>query len=113
MASSYGSIGMLAHNYLAGASFASLGSGKEIDVIYGDGKVVKYTVSSIRKYQALSPTSMYSDFKDLSNPSKTLSVSDVFYATYGKSGALVLQTCISNNGNASWGRLFVIAYKSS
>jgi hypothetical protein len=110
-ASSYGSIGMLAHNYLAGSYFSGLSSGNVISVIYGDGKTVDYTVSQVRQYQALSPNSTTSNFIDLSNPSKTLTSTDVFKQTYGKSGALVLQTCISKDGNSSWGRLFVIAYK--
>jgi hypothetical protein len=112
MASSYGSVGMLAHNYLAGSYFSNLSIGSEIVVIYGDGSTVSYTVSEVRKYQALTPNSAYSNFVNLSNTSETLTSSDVFYETYGTSGALVLQTCISQDGNSSWGRLFVIAYKS-
>jgi hypothetical protein len=112
LASSYGSVGMLAHNYLAGSYFSNLSIGSEIVVIYGDGSTVSYTVSEVRKYQALTPSSAYSNFVNLSNTSETLTSSDVFYETYGASGALVLQTCISQDGNSSWGRLFVIAYKS-
>jgi hypothetical protein len=111
MASSYGSIGMLAHNYLAGGKFSSLGSGTVIYVIYGDGKTVAYKVSQVKKFQAVSPNSATSNFIDLSN-SKTLTSTEVFKKTYGNSGALILQTCISKDGNSSWGRLFVIAYKS-
>jgi hypothetical protein len=112
MASDYGSVGMLAHNYLAGSYFSALSSGKEISVIYGDGSTISYTVSEVRKYQALNPSSAYSNFVNLSDTSTTLTSGDVFNETYGNGGALVLQTCISNNGNSSWGRLFVIAYKS-
>lgn len=108
MASGYGSIGLLAHNYLSGASFSKLGSGTEIILVYGDGSTKKYTVTSVKKYQALSPTDPYSNFVNLNSPDATLTSSDVFNETYG-SGGLVLQTCISKNGNSSWGRLFVIA----
>ncbi len=111
LASSYGSIGMLAHNYLAGKYFTSLSSGSKIVVVYGDGKTVTYKVSAIKQYQALSPNSTQSNFVDLSKPDKTLTATDVFKQTYGNKGALVLQTCISKNGNSSWGRLFLIAYK--
>ncbi len=111
MASSYGSIGMLAHNYLAGKYFTSLSGSSKIVVIYGDGKTVTYKVSTVRKYQALTPNSTRSNFIDLSNPDKTLTATDVFKQTYGNKGALVLQTCISKDGNSSWGRLFIIAYK--
>ena len=108
MASQFGSIGLLAHNYLSGASFSKLGSGTEIVLVYGDGSTKKYQVSAVKKYQALSPTDPYSNFVNLDNPDVTLSSTDVFNETYG-SGALVLQTCISKNGNSSWGRIFIIA----
>ena len=108
MASQYGSIGLLAHNYLSGASFSKLGSGTEIILVYGDGSTKKYQVTAVKKYQALSPTDPYSNFVNLDNPDATISSTDVFNETYG-SGGLVLQTCISKNGNSSWGRLFVIA----
>lgn len=108
MASQYGSIGLLAHNYLSGASFSKLGSGTEIVLVYGDGSTKSYQVSAVKKYQALSPTDPYSNFVNLDNPDATLTSTDVFNETYG-SGGLVLQTCISKNGNSSWGRLFVIA----
>lgn len=108
MASSYGSIGLLAHNYLSGGSFSKLGSGTEIILVYGDGSTKKYQVSSVKKYQALSPSDPYSNFVNLDNPDATLTSTDVFNETYG-SGSLVLQTCISKNGNSSWGRLFIIA----
>ena len=111
LASSYGSIGMLAHNYLAGKYFTSLSGGSKIVVVYGDGKTVTYKVSTVRKYQALTPNSTKSNFIDLSKPDKTLTATDVFKQTYGNKGALVLQTCISKDGNSSWGRLFIIAYK--
>lgn len=101
-------LGFLAHNYLSGSLFSYLYGGAPITVVYGDGHTRAYRVSQIRKFQALSPNSPYSDFVDLSSGS-TLSASDLFYATYGVSGQLVLQTCISANGNSSWGRLFVIA----
>jgi len=108
MAGQYGSIGLLAHNYLSGASFSKLGSGTEIVLVYGDGSTKKYQVSAVKKYQALSPTDPYSNFVNVDNPDTTLSSTDVFNETYG-SGGLVLQTCISKNGNSSWGRLFIIA----
>ena len=112
MASNYGSIGILAHNYLAGRYFSNLSSGKVIKVTFADGSTKNYTVSSVKKYQALSPENQYSDFVDLNDSSTTLSSTDLFMNTFGQSGALVLQTCITKDGNSSWGRLFVIAYAS-
>jgi hypothetical protein len=112
LASSYGSIGILAHNYLAGKYFSSLSSGQVITLTFADGTTKNYTISSIKQYQALTPDSQYSKFVDLNDSSKTLSSSDLFMDTFGLSNALVLQTCITKNGNSSWGRLFVIAYAS-
>ena len=112
LASRYGSIGILAHNYLAGKYFSSLSSGEVITLTFADGTTKNYTVSSIKQYQALTPDSQYSKFVDLNDYSKTLSSSDLFMDTFGLSDALVLQTCITKNGNSSWGRLFVIAYAS-
>jgi len=96
---------------LPGGKYFTSFQGQKIVVIYGDGKTATYKVSTIRKYQALTPNSAKSNFIDLSKPDKTLTATDVFKQTYGNKGALVLQTCISKNGDASWGRLFIIAYK--
>jgi len=101
-------LGFLAHNYLSGSLFSYLYGGAPITVVYGDGHTRVYRVSQIRKFQALSPDSPYSDLVDLASGS-TLSASDLFYSTYGVGGQLVLQTCISANGISSWGRLFIIA----
>lgn len=108
IASDYGSIGLLAHNYLSGSAFFNMRSGTEIFLVYGDGSTKKYKVTGIKKYQAVNPTDPYSDFIDLNNPGGVLSSDDVINETYG-SGALVFQTCISKDGNSLWGRLFVIA----
>jgi hypothetical protein len=112
MASSYGSLGVLAHNYLAGKYFGYLYSGSVIKVTFTDGSTKNYTVSIVKQYQALSPESAYSQFLDLNNSGQILSSTDLFLNTFGKNGALVLQTCIDKNGNSSWGRLFIIAYAS-
>ena len=109
-ASQYGSTGLLAHNTLAGANFYNFKLGDVISVVYGDGTINLYKVSQIQMYQALDPYSPYSNFVDLANPGVTLSSTDLFYRTYGLgSHVLVLQTCLSRNGNDSWGRTFIIA----
>lgn len=110
IASNYGSIGLLAHNYLAGKYFSNLSTGTTLTLVFGDGSKKNYTVSEIRQYQALNPSNVYSNFVNVNDSSKQLSSTDLFNETYGKSGALVLQTCIDKDGNSSWGRLFVIAY---
>lgn len=108
MASQYGSLGLLAHNYLAGAPFEKLKLGDIINVTYADGSVRQFKVESILRYQALSPNSPYSKFVDLQT-NKTLATNDVFATTYGVKDRLVLQTCIEKNKEPSWGRLFIVA----
>lgn len=108
LASLYGSLGFLAHNYLAGENFSNLDVGSLTVVIYGDGQLQAYQVSQVRSFQATDPLSPYSDFVDLQTQ-VTLSANELFFQTYGIPGQLVLQTCISAGGNDSWGRLFVVA----
>jgi hypothetical protein len=108
MAEEHGTLGLLAHNYLAGEDFHQLGQGEEIVLIYGNGRTETYVVQQILRYQALSPRSVISDFIDLKN-GKRLSAADLFQKVYNRPGDLVLQTCIYADEDASWGRLFIIA----
>lgn len=108
MASSYGSLGFLAHNTLAGASFSNIRQYQLVTVVYGDGHTTTYQVMNIRRFQATHPASPYSSFVDLETE-KTLSAADLFAQTYGIKGTLVLQTCLTSNGNDNWGRLFITA----
>lgn len=107
----YGSIGLLAHNTQAGKQFDKVLAGDTIVLVFGDGSTVNYTVTEIRKYQALDPSSPYSSFVNVNIPGEVLSVDEMFLDTYGVSGRLILQTCISEEKNDSWGRLFIIAIK--
>lgn len=109
MASQYGSIGLLAHNYLAGKSFFSLEAGDILILIYGDGHQEYYQIQAINQYQALEPNSPYSSFVDLDSPATTIPVTELFNTIYNAHSRLVLQTCIEANNEPSWGRLFVIA----
>jgi len=108
-ASKYGTTGLLAHNYLAGAYFSNLSQGSVITLVYGDGSTQYYSVTTVLEFQALSPNSPYSQFVNLAQPGVTLSSTDLFYQTYGLGNVLVLQTCIADGNESSWGRLFVIA----
>lgn len=109
MASQYGTIGILAHNYLAGADFFNLNVDQIITLVYGSGRMANYRVTAVRHLQALSPTSPYSRFADLDAPGQEYSVTELFNQIYNQPGRLVLQTCIQNGNIDSWGRLFVIA----
>lgn len=112
MASQYNSTGILAHDYLAGVRFTELIIGQEVAVIYGDGTMRFFRIYEIQKYQAITPTSPYSNFVDLSNNNK-ISAETLFYRTYGLGGGtLVFQTCISTEKVSSWGRLFILARPS-
>lgn len=108
MASKFGNIGLLAHNHLAGKDFAELTVGQEVRLVYGDGKIETYIVIEVLRYQALKPTSPYSDFRSL-NGGKTLNAEQMFKRVYFGERHVTFQTCIEKNGNASWGRLFIIA----
>ncbi len=107
MAADYGSMALLAHNYLAGATFFQLTEGQIVTLVYGDGNTADFQIQSIRRFQALSPNSTQSRFVDLDN-NEQLSASNLFYSMYNGDN-LVLQTCIANEGISTWGRLFVIA----
>ncbi len=109
LARDYGTIGMLAHNYLAGESFYNLSIGQVVYLVFGDGSVQPYTIANVLSYQALQPNSPYSNFVNLDDPEEYLTAADLFYSIYGQEDALVLQTCIENQGIDTWGRLFIIA----
>jgi len=72
--------------------------------------MVHYRIKEIDSYQALKPNSPFSNFVDTSDPSRSvLSSADLFNRLYTTRDQLVFQTCIENEGEPSWGRLFVIA----
>jgi len=108
MASQFGNIGLLAHNHLSGKSFSQITVGQEVHLVYGDGRVETFVVIEVLKYQAIKPSSPYSDFRNL-NDNKTLSAEQMFKRVYFGNRHVTFQTCIEKDGNASWGRLFVIA----
>ncbi len=106
----FGSTGLLAHNYLSGSRFFQLKQNQEVVLIYGDGRLEHFRVSGSVSYQALKPSSPFSEFVDVSNPgSGTLTSADLFNRVYTTRHQLVFQTCIEANGEPSWGRIFVIA----
>jgi hypothetical protein len=107
-AASFGNTGLLAHNTKAGIQFFDLKIGQEVVIIYGDGSTRKYRIDRIRTFQALDPTNTYSDFIDLEN-SALLSSNKLFLEVYGGQHHLTFQTCIEQNGIASWGRIFIMA----
>jgi len=107
-ASRFGTIGLLAHNYLAGKDFFLLEEGQPLYLVYGDGRVESYILKEFMRYQALEPQSVTSDFIDLASGEK-VSASQLFLKVFNRPGDVTLQTCIYADGNASWGRLFIVA----
>src|SRR4026208_839663 len=63
MASQFGNVGLLAHNYLSGKSFSQLTVGQEVRLVYGDGRVEYFIVVEVLQYQALQPNSPWSSFR--------------------------------------------------
>ena len=108
-ATSYGNVGLLAHNFLSGKAFFQLTVGQEVDLEYEDGTFEAFIVTEILRYQALDPRSPFSSFQNLSDQNEILSAQQMFERAYAGERHITLQTCIANDGNASWGRLFVLA----
>jgi hypothetical protein len=112
-ASRYGNVGLLAHNYLTGKTFSQLRIGEEIQLVYSDGQVETFIVKEILRYKALDPKSPYSSFQNLDDEDEILTVGQMFDRAYEGGRHVTFQTCISAEGNSSWGRLFIIAAPKS
>jgi hypothetical protein len=111
----YGAVGILAHNSLAGQYFDDLTPGDEITItVYDPEREREYErvfeVVEIKRYQALSPDQTWGEYIDLETGER-LSTAGVLAAVYAP-GSLVLQTCISQGSERSWGRLFAITKES-
>lgn len=108
MVSQYGNIGLLAHNTLSGKYFSKLNVGQEVRLNYEDGRTEYFVIKQILRFQALEPDSVASSFRNLDR-NETISAVEMFNRAYVGERRLVFQTCIAAKGNASWGRLFVVA----
>jgi hypothetical protein len=109
MAEDYNTTGLLAHNTLAGAEFEHVTVGQILTLVYANGERKIYQVSSIERYQALNPHNTRSDFLSIAEGNMRLTATELFNRIYAPGNRLVLQTCIANQGNFSWGRMFIIA----
>ncbi len=108
LASRYGNIGLLAHNYLGGRYFLDLEVGDNVYLMDGLRRTMSYRVVRAFKFQALDPRNPRSNFIDL-DTRQVCSASDVFKRMYTGSHHLVLQTCIQKGYIREWGRIFIIA----
>lgn len=107
LAAQFNTVGLLAHNHLAGSSFFELDEFNQVVLVYGDGSIRYYLINEIHRYRALSPNSPYSSFEDLQESGDVISVTELFNRIYAPGDQLVLQTCIEAEGILSWGRLFI------
>jgi hypothetical protein len=103
---------LLAHNVLGGEYFPDLSPGVSIILVAADGGLQRFTVTETKRFQALHPNSLYSQFLDL-DTGRLLRSSDLADEMYNRPSELVLQTCIEVDGLTQWGRLFVIATPDS
>ena len=108
LAAQYKNVGLLAHNYLSGQYFFQLTTGERVYLVYGDSHVQIFQITNIYRYQATDPYSTRSNFIDLET-GENLTANQLFHKVYMGARHVTFQTCIANNGNSSWGRLFVIA----
>jgi hypothetical protein len=107
-ASANGVLGLLAHNYLSGASFYNLRMEQEVFIVFGDGTIRRYVVDRISQYQRLDRSNLRSNFVDLSDNS-SLSSDQVFSRYYRGNHRVTFQTCLARNGFSNWGLQFTQA----
>lgn len=99
-------IGLLAHNFAAGASFFTLTAGDEVIITFSNGTSKTYVVYNVMSYEATKAGDFSKPF--INARGKIVSAKQVFNKAY-KSGTVTFQTCIARNGHASWGVIFVQA----
>lgn len=105
-AANRGSIGLLAHNFAAGASFYTLAGGDEVIITFSNGKTKRFVVNNVLRFQATDPNDFSKPF--IASNGKEFTAKQVFNQAY-KSNWVTFQTCIQNAGSPTWGLLFVQA----
>jgi len=101
-------IGLLAHNFASGRWFDQFQTGNTLYVLFGDGRQEIYRLTGKERFQALNGNSPTSNFIDLSTGLHR-SAMQVYQQNYSGKPHLTLQTCIQNEDNKNWGRLFLLA----
>ncbi len=110
-AAEYGVTGLIAHDYLSGKHFYDLEPGQRIELIYGDGRIEFYWITEVGRYRQTESGSETTGYVDLAT-GKGYSVEDMFRKVYMGTRHVTFQTCITKDGNLSWGMLFAIAERS-
>lgn len=113
LAEKYNTIGLLAHNDLAGKDFNKLLPFMRVILIYGNGSINSFTITDVKYFHALEPYSPYSNFEDVENFGQWITAEELFKQIYAGSNQLVFQTCITANGEPAWGRLFITAQQTN
>ncbi|WP_145962565.1 hypothetical protein [Bellilinea caldifistulae] len=100
-------VGLLAHNHLAGKFFFEIQPGARLFLVNGVGEVTEFEVVEVHSYQVLKSVGG-SKYQDLST-AEIIDTGQLFAKFYMGDAHLTLQTCISKDGDPSWGRLFIYA----
>jgi len=95
-----GSLGFLAHNYLAGAAFYELRAGNLLRVTAADGSARWYLVRETMVYTAIDPGEWWTDVID--EDGMRWSQEEVYAGLYERQGWVVLQTCWGVGRYAGW-----------
>ena len=104
MASTFGTIGLLAHNFLAGRYFDDVQSSATRSRLSMEMvRIEEYQISSILQFQALDTTNTRTDFVDTCHPIKRITAEELFNLVYGGKPHLTLQTCIAKGQHPSPG----------
>lgn len=103
-----GVIGLLAHNFAAGKWFDELETGDLLYLIHGDGTYDVYRLSEKMQFKAINGKSVLTDFIDLAT-GEVRNVDEVYNQVYAGKPHLTLQTCIQQDKDLDWGRLFLLA----
>ncbi len=98
----FGTVGVLAHNYLEGRRFMLLNEGDLIGLGWMDGREAWYRVTEIQVWTATEPGN---EFSPLERRGEVRDSWAVYQSVYGPPGRLVLQTCVGVRG----GFYFVVA----
>jgi hypothetical protein len=102
-----GVTGLLAHNFLAGALFYNLEIGGELWLVDGEEETTGYTVTNIEQFQKIDggEADTYINLRT----QESMSTSEVFDRFYTGEPHLVLQTCLEEDDDPSWGLTFIVA----
>lgn len=95
-----GSLGFLAHNYLAGAAFYELRAGNLLRVTAADGSSRWYVVRETMVFTAIDPGKWWTDVID--EEGRRWSQEEVYAGLYERQGWVVLQTCWGEGRYAGW-----------